>query len=386
MIRARSRAALLLAAVLLLGLAFAPRAAGSIYWANDKGTTIGTRQPRRDGGEPELHHRRAQPLRGGGRRRPRLLGRQRTTGTIGRANLDGTGVNQGFIGAGTDPCGVAVDGAHVYWANLHRRDDRPRQPRRLRRQPELHRRRQLPLRSRGRRRPRLLGQPRSATRSAAPTSTARARTRASSPAPTSPAGSRSTAPTSTGPTATTGRSVAPTSTAPASTRASSPAGTARAASRSTAPTSTGPTTATGHIGRANLDGTGVNQSFITGATGPCGVAVDVPPSAALARATLERVHPRQAEAEPAEGHRTAARDRPRPRRAGSVRQRGRGRQGRSRERRPRPDRGAAGDPARGAKLRKLIRTGRVAVRPKISYTPDGGDPSTRSTGITLIRR
>jgi hypothetical protein len=42
MIRPRSHVALLLAGVLLLGLAFAPRAAGSIYWANDKGTTIGT--------------------------------------------------------------------------------------------------------------------------------------------------------------------------------------------------------------------------------------------------------------------------------------------------------------------------------------------------------
>jgi len=30
----------------------------------------------------------------------------------------------------------------------------------------------------------------------------------------------------------------------------------------------------GPAGRANLDGTGVDQSFITGATGPRGVAVD----------------------------------------------------------------------------------------------------------------
>ena len=37
-------------------------------------------------------------------------------GTIGRANLDGTGVNQSFItGAGASAAGVAVDGAHVYW-------------------------------------------------------------------------------------------------------------------------------------------------------------------------------------------------------------------------------------------------------------------------------
>src|SRR5215218_9058354 len=41
-------------------------------------------------------------------------------GTIGRANLDGTGVDQSFIntGAGNHNLeGVASDGAHVYWAN-----------------------------------------------------------------------------------------------------------------------------------------------------------------------------------------------------------------------------------------------------------------------------
>ena len=39
------------------------------------------------------------------------------TGTIGRANLDGTGVNQSFITGASDPAGVAVDASHVYWAN-----------------------------------------------------------------------------------------------------------------------------------------------------------------------------------------------------------------------------------------------------------------------------
>ena len=39
------------------------------------------------------------------------------TKTIGRANLDGTGANQGFIKVvGGFPNGVAVDGAHIYWA------------------------------------------------------------------------------------------------------------------------------------------------------------------------------------------------------------------------------------------------------------------------------
>ena len=36
------------------------------------------------------------------------------------------------------------------------------------------------------------------------------------------------------------------------------------------------------IGRANLDGTGANQSFITDATGPWGVGVDAPTIAELA--------------------------------------------------------------------------------------------------------
>ena len=37
--------------------------------------------------------------------------------TIGRANLNGTGVNRNFIRGGRYPLGVAVDAAHVYWAN-----------------------------------------------------------------------------------------------------------------------------------------------------------------------------------------------------------------------------------------------------------------------------
>jgi sugar lactone lactonase YvrE len=39
-------------------------------------------------------------------------------GTIARANLDGAAPNPGFISGATDPYGMAVDGAHVYWANF----------------------------------------------------------------------------------------------------------------------------------------------------------------------------------------------------------------------------------------------------------------------------
>ena len=38
-------------------------------------------------------------------------------GTIGRANLDGSAVNQSFVAGGSRTAGVAVDGSHLYWAN-----------------------------------------------------------------------------------------------------------------------------------------------------------------------------------------------------------------------------------------------------------------------------
>ena len=41
----------------------------------------------------------------------------RDNGTIGRANLDGTGANPNFITGAGNPSGLAVDGAHLYWAN-----------------------------------------------------------------------------------------------------------------------------------------------------------------------------------------------------------------------------------------------------------------------------
>ena len=50
------------------------------------------------------------------------------SGTIGRANLDGSGIDQAFISGADEPVGLAVDDAHVYWANFggnseaHRRE------------------------------------------------------------------------------------------------------------------------------------------------------------------------------------------------------------------------------------------------------------------------
>jgi uncharacterized protein YjbI with pentapeptide repeats len=46
------------------------------------------------------------------------------SGLIGRANLDGTGVNPNFVPVAGFPRGIAVDSAHIYWANYYTCDFR----------------------------------------------------------------------------------------------------------------------------------------------------------------------------------------------------------------------------------------------------------------------
>jgi len=41
-----------------------------------------------------------------------------TAGTIGRANLDGSAPDESFVDGLSFPCGVAVDGLHLYWADV----------------------------------------------------------------------------------------------------------------------------------------------------------------------------------------------------------------------------------------------------------------------------
>src|SRR5262245_64011919 len=69
------RAALALAAAAAVTLALSARADAFLYWANQD------------------------------------------TSTIGRANLDGTGVDLSFITGVTNPQGVAVDDEHVFWVS-----------------------------------------------------------------------------------------------------------------------------------------------------------------------------------------------------------------------------------------------------------------------------
>ena len=154
--------------------------------------------------------------------------------------------------------------AYVYWTNSGTDTIGRAEPRRHRRQPELHHRRHPPARPRGRRRPRLLGERRHGHDR--PRQPRRHRRQPElHPRRRRPAASRSMPTTSTGRTATAARSAAPTSTARGAnqsfiTGASDPTGVAVDAA-----TSTGRTAAPDTIGRADLDGTDVNQSFITGA-------------------------------------------------------------------------------------------------------------------------
>ena len=112
----------LLAAALSAGLvlSFAPKAHAYIYWANwygGPGTTIGRATV--DGTQADqsfitgAHGPCGVAVDG-----KHIYWGNQVTDTIGRANLDGTGVDQNFITGITGfnrPCSVAVDSGHIYW-------------------------------------------------------------------------------------------------------------------------------------------------------------------------------------------------------------------------------------------------------------------------------
>ena len=222
--------ALALAAVLVVTVSggLAARADAFVYWSQRNGDRAC--EPRRHRRQSEFHRRRRAP--GVAVDGQHIYWANSGGDTIGRANLDGTGVNQSFITGARYPHGVAVDGQHIYWTNNH------------------------------------------ATRSGVRTSTAPASIRASSPARATPYGVAVDGQHIYWANYSTTRSAARTSTVPASIRASSPAPAPRRGGGRRPAHLLGQLLRSGTIGRANLDGTGVDQSFITGADGPHGVAVD----------------------------------------------------------------------------------------------------------------
>ena len=113
------RAALLVSAVLAVTLASVSSADAFVYWANvggAAGTTIG--RANLDGSSPNQSFiTGASAPCGVAVNSAHIYWANSTTGTIGRANLDGTSPEQSLVTGADAPCGVAVDAAHVYWAN-----------------------------------------------------------------------------------------------------------------------------------------------------------------------------------------------------------------------------------------------------------------------------
>jgi hypothetical protein len=115
------RRSLLLAALLVLALAFAPEAEGHVYWGNYNTGAFG--RANLDGTGVDQSFIMAAPFAtpyGVAVDNAHVYWINYTPSSVGRANLDASGVDQSFVPAGTTGSdGVAVDGAHVYWANLN---------------------------------------------------------------------------------------------------------------------------------------------------------------------------------------------------------------------------------------------------------------------------
>lgn len=139
----------------------------------------------------------------------------------------------------------------------------------------------------------------------------------------------------------------------------------------------------GTIARANLDGTGADQTFISGATGPCGVAVDVPPSAASPAPPSNLFTLGKPKLNQRRGTAQLPVTVPGP---GELELSGNGVKA---TRVVRIDAARPQGPVRlliaamGAKRSRLNRTGKFTVRPRVTYTPDGGDPSIQTVKLTL---
>jgi hypothetical protein len=105
---------LIVATVLLLALALAPAAGASVYWTN-AGATIG-----RANGDGTGVNQAFIGAQGCGLAvdAAHVYWTNFDLGTIGRANRDGSGVDQNFIAVVNPSCGLAVDGAHIYFGKL----------------------------------------------------------------------------------------------------------------------------------------------------------------------------------------------------------------------------------------------------------------------------
>jgi virginiamycin B lyase len=113
-LRVTCRFGVLFVVLVGLGLTLASGADAYVYWAD--GSTIGRANPDGTGVNESFITGTSGPF-GVAVDAGHIYWANNTDGTIGRANLDGTSVNESFITGATRPSAVAVDASHVYWAN-----------------------------------------------------------------------------------------------------------------------------------------------------------------------------------------------------------------------------------------------------------------------------
>ena len=117
--RAGIRSLLLAGLLAAAAFAVAPPAEGYIYWANgtNGGTTIGRANNDGSGVNPNLITGQKEPC-GVAVDSQHIYWANAAGPSIGRANLDGSGVNPNFITSQVIlPCGVALEGSRIWWAN-----------------------------------------------------------------------------------------------------------------------------------------------------------------------------------------------------------------------------------------------------------------------------
>jgi sugar lactone lactonase YvrE len=100
--------------VAAVAMALAPAAGAYVYWTNANGT-IGRAELDGTGADQAFITGPTTPF-GVAVDAKHIYWTDDTENAIGRANIDGTGIEEGFIPA-TVPRGVAVDSNHIYWTN-----------------------------------------------------------------------------------------------------------------------------------------------------------------------------------------------------------------------------------------------------------------------------
>ena len=96
------------------GLVLAPSSQGYIYWAN--GSAIGRADNDGSGANPAFITGQKEPC-GLAVDAQHIYWANQVGASIGRANLDGSGVDPNFITGALLPCGVALEGNHIWWVN-----------------------------------------------------------------------------------------------------------------------------------------------------------------------------------------------------------------------------------------------------------------------------